>query len=398
MPVRSMRSKEVVMKRLVSGAIAVCLVLALGLFTAVAAFAETSVRFPLLGFTPMPFDASPDLAEQDAVFDVVYETIRVHGNIITHHFDEGVPWQEALEGRSEYHPNVEANIANRLARRLPNQKVYLALTPFAFDRRNLAGNWGAESGEPRTGDWADRDFGDLEVLIAYYHFCRDMIRRFEPDYFNYAIEANRWADETDPDRFGDFWVFATWIYLGLKNEFPDLPVFLSVIVDNDEEFARQRPFTELLLVLSDYVAVSTYPYLQGLADGDPMNLPEDWFARLRDLAPGKPYAVAETGFLAEDLVWQLEQGSFTIPGSSQGQNLYLNLLLNDAVTAEAQFVVWFVPIDYDALWARISGNPEIDPIFAVWRDTGLIDGSFQPRLALFTWDIWLAYSRWLNGF
>ena len=379
--------------------ISMCLAAAaLILVTASEARAQGMVEFPLMGFTPMPFDASADDAEQAAIDDVVYETLSSRGNIIAHHFDEGVPWQAAFEGRTLYHPNIEAAIANRLARTPPDQRIYLALTPLAQDRRSLADNWGAESREPRPGAWAARDFGDFEVLVAYYNFCREMIRRFQPDYFAYAIEANLWADETDPDRFSAFWGFSAWIYQGLKAEFPELPIFLTVVADDDARFARQWPYTATLLGSSDLVAVSSYPYFYPDLAGDPASIPDDWFSRIRDLAPGKPYAVAETGYIAEDLSFPVGPGSVhVVPGDAAWQDQYLQFVMTDAVNASAAFVIWFVSIDYDALWEKISTDPQTPSIFLLWKDTGLIDETFTARPALFTWDVWLAYSRWLNG-
>lgn len=385
------------MSRISLAVLAVCVVHGLGPFPGVEAAAQSERPFPLMGFTPVAYDTSLDAGERALIEDVVYAAIDEHANIIAHHFDEGVPWQEAYEGRP-YHPNVEANIASRLEHTQPNQQVYLALTPLFQDRRSLAKNWGETPHEPRTGAWADRDFGDPEVFQAYYNFCRDMILRFDPDYFAYAIEANLWAKETDPDRFSRFWEFTGRIYRDLKAEFPDLPIFLTVAVSSTEDFVHLRPFTEAVLLNSDFVAVSSYPYFDPWIEGDPAKLPLDWFARIRSLAPGKPYAVAETGYTAESLVVPLEQEPWQWPiaGTPEWQAQYVQFLLNDAATAGAQFVIWFVPIDYDGLWSKIKD--EAPPFYVVWKDNGLIDEALQGRPGLFVWDFWLSYSRLLNGF
>jgi hypothetical protein len=64
--------------------------------------------------------------------------------------DDGIPWQEALEG-APFPASLEHNIQTRIKKTLPSQKVYLALTPLAKMRNELAETWGEQPGEPRTG-------------------------------------------------------------------------------------------------------------------------------------------------------------------------------------------------------------------------------------------------------
>ena len=129
------------MKRTFPAVAAICLAFSLCLFIGQDAAAQSERPFPLMGFTPLAYDTSQDAVERALIEDVVYAAIDEHANIIAHHFDEGVPWQEAFEERP-YHPNVEANIASRLEHTRPDQEVYLALTPLYQDRRSLARNWG----------------------------------------------------------------------------------------------------------------------------------------------------------------------------------------------------------------------------------------------------------------
>ena len=52
-----------------------------------------SSRSFAMGFTPFPWAAT-----QEAV-DWVHQEIRKSGDIVSEHFEEGIPWQEALEGK-----------------------------------------------------------------------------------------------------------------------------------------------------------------------------------------------------------------------------------------------------------------------------------------------------------
>ena len=58
-----------------------------------------STRSFHLGFTPFPYDIS-----QDAI-DYVYARLAANADIVAHHFDEGVPWPEALAGTA-YDQNI----------------------------------------------------------------------------------------------------------------------------------------------------------------------------------------------------------------------------------------------------------------------------------------------------
>jgi predicted GH43/DUF377 family glycosyl hydrolase len=346
-------------------------------------FAFQSCRFPeitdkpYLGFTPLSYD----LPTQPGVEPITYGFLAYHGTLITHHLDDGIPWQESFTGMP-FPDSLEHDIQTRLNNTNATQKIYLAITPLAKFRNELAANWGERPNEPRTGEWADRDFDSPEVKIAYLNYCRRMIRRFNPDYFAYAIEANLWPIE-DPAGFMKMATLLAEIYFALKSEFPDLPIFLSLAVEDDEKFNKRLHYTTGLLNISDYVAVSTYPFAQQSVLGVAANIKSNWFQKIIDLALDKPFAIAETSYLAEDLVFP----HVTIPSDVHEQWDYLEFVLREAVQNNAVFVTWFVPIDYDRLWDKI-GTPE-EEWARTWRDTGLVSENFMPRPALKVWDSYL---------
>ena len=344
---------------------------------------------PYMGFTPQPYD----LPTEPYVEAITYGFLKFHSTLITHHMDAGIPWQEALEGAA-FPASLEANVQGRLKNTLPGQKIYLALTPLAQMRDELAETWGEQQGEPRTGPWADRDFDSPEVKIAYLNYCRRMIHRFDPDYFAYAIEANLWPLE-DPVGFMSMARFLAEVYVTLKSEYPNLPIFLSLIVEDDENFNNRLHYTRGLLNLSDYVAVSTYPFTQPSVLGVAANVGPNWFQKIIDLAPDKPFAIAETTFIAEDL----NIFGVSIPSNVHEQRDYTEFLLRDAVQKQAEFVTWFVPIDYDRLWDKV-GTPESEWA-RTWRDSGLLDENLQPRPALKVWDSYLfgvGDTEWILNF
>ena len=197
-----------------------------------------------------------------------------------------------------------------------------------------------------------------------------MIRTFKPDYFAYGIEVNMLAD-ANPRRFEQFRVLARQVYGTLKAENPKLPIFLTFQIDlYHKHRARQRPVITELLPYSDLIAVSTYPYMEGYS---PQTLPEDWFADVAALDPGKPFAIAETGFIAEESYRNWLSGK-TVEGNEEAQAAYVRLLLRCADRQQARFVVWFFPQDVDEFWRRQT-NPAAKWFVKIWRDSGLVDGS-----------------------
>ncbi|MCP4230875.1 MAG: hypothetical protein GY771_12125 [bacterium] len=146
------------------------------------------------------------------------------------------------------------------------------------------------------------------------------------------------------------------------------------------------------MVYSDYIAVSTYPFwefiLNVTGDSDPDKVvPPDWVSSMADLDPTKPFAVAETGYIAEDLI--LNDYGVYIEGSEEWQARYVEMLFDECTRLDAEFIVWFCIRDYDQFWEYFEGAG-YDEFFKTWRDTGLIDGDGKPRKSLKVWDAELA--------
>lgn len=328
-----------------------------------------------MGVTPWPYDFTAEAQQY------TYETIGAHTDLVAHHFDEGIPWPEALAGEP-YHPSVRGAIDTRVGHLQEVERVYLAITPLSGGRDSLAGYWAEDGSMARPGEWADKDFDDPDVIAAYTNFARYMISRFNPDYMAYGIEVNLLA-EKDPAAFQKYLVLAEQVYQTLKEEYPGLPLFLTIHIETfisnrvgQEEIIRQ------LLPFSDYVAVSSYPFVE---QANPGELPQDWFSQMQDLAPDKPFAVAETGYIAQDLV--LAQYGVEIQGRDEWQADYVRFLFDKANELQAEFVIWFVSRDYDLAWERVKAG--VDEIFKLWRDTGLLDGDGNVRPSLQIWDEWL---------
>ena len=340
--------------------------------------AADSARSFRMGFTPFKYSWIEESQQR------TYALIADHADLIVHHLDGGVPWVEAFEGRP-FADEVEANLADRVKNVRPGQKVFVSATPIDFDRKRLAGYWGAKENMARPGAWKDKGFDDPDVVTAYLNYCRGLIRRFAPDYFAYGIEVNLLA-YNDPVGYAAFVSLARRIYPVLKQEFPRTRILLSFYLEPPTRIVEAKKHIDALLPFTDLFAISTYPYM--VREGPPQRLDQvatDWFEQVRRIAPGKPFAIAETGFIAEPLsvLWK------TVEGTPADQEKYAAWMLSEANRLDAEFVVWFVVADYDELWSVLRWIVLFNPLMKAWKDTGMFDGELDARPALGVWDAWL---------
>ncbi|MBD3174803.1 MAG: hypothetical protein GF320_06470 [Armatimonadia bacterium] len=339
-----------------------------------------------MGFTPWPYDFTLEAVQQ------TYVDITQAGDLICHHLDDGVPWREALDGE-DFPAPVEESLLLRLRATPASHVVYLACTPMGLDRKSLASRWDEESNMERTGEWAEAGFDDPRVIEAYGNWCLRLIERFEPDYFCYGIEVDADLSAEDPSFPGLVALFEA-TYRRVKTAHPELPTFLSFCTQGYGQSAeRRRAVDEALEPYTDLVAISTYPFVGPALGGqraNPEPLPDTWLQDKAAFAPGKPIAVAETGFMAEDLV--METHGVHIEGRPEWQAAYVRKLLRAAQAADAEFVVWFNVRDYDQAWDRLA-EMGLDEVFKTWRDCGLKDGEGAPRPAMKVWGDWLDVPR-----
>jgi len=331
-----------------------------------------------MGFTPFPYDFTNEAVE------FTFANINYHSDMIVHHFDNGIPWEESLND-SKMARNILYDLNNRISRTGADKYIYLAVTPLSTYRDQLAGYWGESENMELPDKWKSKSFSDPDIIKAYLNYCRFMIDKFEPKYFAYGIEVNMLGHH-DPEAFKDYLVLIENTYKSLKPSYPDLPIFLTIQLETfNNNFEKQKSIIESIIPYTDYIAISTYPFGNF---ADPGDIPDNWFSRLYDMAPEKPVAIAETAFLAEDLTLKIFNGN-TIEGNQDYQASYLDLLFNQMAGIDCRFMTWFVIRDYDQLWLSME-EQGVDEIFKSWRDTGLIDEGGNPRLALEYWDKWLS--------
>lgn len=333
-----------------------------------------------MGFTAFPYDITPEAVAQS------YKNQLANGDILLTHFDHGVPWEESLEGLP-FPMEVQTAIDESVANSTPGHKVFLTATATDTDRDKLALYWNdSGSHQPLPDFWKNKSFNSQEVIKAYKNYCHRIIDAIQPDYFAFGIEING-AFLKNTKQYEDYLEFADNIYNSLKASYADIPILLTF---QDQSFNKDNAellqITSELMEYSDMIAVSTYPfwfYEFPKRDANPKLFSNDWLAEMRQVAPGKPFAVSETGYCAENL--KLKDYGVDIKGSSEWQKEYVQKVLVESNRLNADFVIWFIYRDYDLLESKLP-DPTIG--LKIWKDTGLQNGMGVSRPSHGIWNTW----------
>lgn len=322
--------------------------------------------------------------------DSAYSFINSHCNAVSHHFDDGVPYEEVY--RNLILPaSLQNDVAQRKSKTAGGKTVFLSVAPLNLTRREKAAYYReALTADSTKQRWAAYPINHPAVVAAYAAYVNYLIGAFRPAFVNYGVESNEvsWP----PNRFAEYNDFLRQVYARLKAMHPGLPLFVSFMV-TDDPLSLQR--ASQLLPYTDHLALSAYPYVTALstADGitDPSRFPTDYFTRFLNLAPNKPWGFAETGYIAEDL--SVPTYGLDKKGTAAWQDAYLKLVLQLGTDRKAEYLVWFCHRDYDAGNNRLRTLGLYQDVFALWEDTGLTDEAGRTRAAYHRWLEWVKRER-----
>jgi hypothetical protein len=331
-----------------------------------------------LGFTPFPYDISIPAV------NFTYNRIAADADLIAQHFDNGIPWPEALDGKPFSH-NIQDDWRGRKERTPAGHAVYLSVTPINIERTGLAHYRDEQDDMPLPAPWDNYTFDQPEVEQAYLNYVLRAVDEFQPDYLNIGIEVNLLMKNA-PEKWPTYLELHKYIYSELKAKYPDLPIFISLAGHDllegytDADHEKQMQVLNDILPYTDYFALSLYPYFtKYLTD-----YPADMFSKLAALSGGKPIAIAETGFPGQ--TFSIKNPPTTFESSPEKQAKYITDLISAADKDYYVFIVNFIVRDYDQLAKKIGEN---DFVIA-WRDTGLYDEDGHPRPGLELWRAALA--------
>jgi hypothetical protein len=337
---------------------------------------DKDTRSYYLGFTPFPHNVTT-AAVQD-----VYTKLKSDADIIAHHFDDGLPWQESLDGTA-YPANIISDWQFRLANTPASQKKYVAVTPINITRNGLAPNRTNAGSEPLQSPWVNYSFDHPDVKTAYLNYCKRVADFFQPDYFVIGIEVNLLINaDTTLTLWNRFIELHKFVYTEMKKLHPGISIFVSLtgmdLVEGYTEAIHANQLNGLndIKDFSDIFGLSIYPFLSVFLT-EP--LPDNLFNQIFSLT-NKPLAICETGYPAEQ--FSIEGGTFQFNGTPQKQKSYFDKLLQAARSYDTKFIINFVLQDYDSLWTAI-GSP--DDFQKLWRDTGFYDEKGNEREVFGIW-------------
>ncbi|KAA2245700.1 hypothetical protein F0L74_07030 [Chitinophaga agrisoli] len=337
-----------------------------------------------MGVTPWPADFTAQAAVD------AYRFVNDHCDLISHHFDEGIPYEAVLKGLTLPEAFLK-DVAFRKTSTPPGKTVLLSVAPLNSTRHEKAAYYAQEApAKTVISHWNALAFNDPQMVDAYVNYVSFLIEQLEPSFVNYGVESNEmsWA----PDKFAQYKDFLAKVYTRLKNRYPAIPFFVSFIVNDSPQ---SMAYASELLASTDYVALSAYPYIfaKSSAGGntDPALLPSDYFTRYINLAPNKPWGFAETGYAAENL--SIPALSIQRQGTAVWQQQYLDKICQLCQDKGADFVVWFCHQDYNAGNARLRSTGVYQDIFGLWQDTGLKDETAKERPAYQVWLQWMQKAR-----
>lgn len=300
-----------------------------------------------LGFTPFPHEISVEAVQY------TYDRISEDADLIVHHFDNGVPWPEALDGEP-FAQVVQDDWAFRRSLTPETHKVLLTFTPLNFLRDGLAAYRGEQEDMALPQPFDRYGFDHPDVVTAFTAYADRIIAFFEPDFVLFGIEVNLLM-KLRPGLWDSYMVLHRATYRHLKQSYPELPIMVSVtgidLLDGytDANHADQLSALADVAGYTDIIALSLYPYMTRYITHE---IPRSIYDELAVLID-KPLAVSETGYPAQPFT--VDAGDpIQFSGTPELQDSWITLTLDAAAQYKFAFVVNFVLRDYDTLWEQIG--------------------------------------------
>jgi len=350
------------------------MLLSLLLSGAAACAAEADAKRPFrMGFTPWPWDATQSAVEW------TYERIQAHGDIVSFHVEEGVPWNEALSG-APFPAAMQKDIDGRLAKVRKGMPNILQVSALDTGRAGLAGHRGSGINEPLSGPWATYAMNHPSVKAAYANYVERMIGQFRPTHVVIGVEANLLM--RNRKALWEAYVELTCATTRtLKARGIAQPLLVSIDVNpffpewsTPDKAGDQPRVLRDLDACVDGFAISAHPFMTALlAD----TIPADYFSRVFALSR-RWVGISESSYPAQ----VFSNSRLTWNGSESRQREFLDQMLAASSRQGLRFVVWFAVRDFDQLW---TGLLRRDPVSLMWRDTGLYDEAGRARSALGRW-------------
>ena len=342
--------------------------------------ATEATRSFYMGVTPWPADFTETEVNQ------AYNFINNHCDIVSHHFDEGIPYEEAFNN-SSWPAALITDINTRKTRTAAGKKILLSSSALGLTR-NAKAPYSRFSETIATGiknRWEAIPVNNDSVITAYVNYILYLNAAFQPAYINFGVESNELS--WNSAAFAVYKDFISKVYQRLKLVLPSTPLMVSFMVT---ESPVSLSLANELMQYTDYIALSAYPYTHvsssAAGNTDPALFPAGFFTRFIDLDVNKPFCISETGYIAEALV--VPAFSLNKQGNANWQNDYLQMVCDLTNNPRGKFIIWFCSKDYDAANNTLRALGLYQDLFALWEDTGFTDENNKQRPAYSTWLSW----------
>lgn len=281
-----------------------------------------------------------------------------------------VPWQQLLNGTpiDTYIVNNYSVLVNYY--RSKNLKLWIYIDP--------------QNGLDRTSDALElnavnKSIADADMQLLYQQFSVAMDSILHPDHLGLALETNLIRAAAPASIYEGVKKAANTTAALIKIKNPT--VVLSVSVQADFAWGKLGGGT-YRGIAQDFIdfpfmqelGISSYPYFEFTKPGD---IPVNYYSRLIE---GKtiPVFVSEGGWTSSSISTK----DYIITSSPQQQRDYIthHSKLLDEVKAIGIFQLLFTDLDVASLPAGVPDN------IHYFASLGLVDITFQPKVALDAWD------------
>lgn len=327
-----------------------------------------------MGFTPWPYDLTIEAVED------TYDFIHQNATIISHHFNNGVPWDASVNNMT-LPLHLKNDWQGRLDKTKDDMKVFLSLTPINFFRDGLALNW-TENGDnkPLSEEWRSAAFDDQKVIKAYTNYVLRAVEFFKPDFLAVGVEVNILISNV-PKKWDSYLALNRSVYETVKTHHPDLPVFSTVHYEHFrgiESVSKanqklQKSAVTALMKHSDMLVFSTYKY----DFIHPNKITDTYFDGM--LSYNKPMAIAETGAMSKTTF----VAGMPLFSTESNQREFVSVILSQAAKHDFAFVIHWLPIDFDAMLSKLP--KKYSEIVKAWVHSGLVDKKMKKKPA---YDVW----------
>jgi len=333
-----------------------------------------------MGVTPWPADFT------EAELNNAYSFINRHCDMVSHHFDEGIPYEEAFNN-SGWPAGLITEINTRKTKTDVDKKILLSSAALSITRQTKApySRFSESMAAGTKAYWEAMPVNNDSVVTAYVNYIIYLHTAFQSAYINFGVESNELS--WNSAAFALYKDFISKVYQRLKTALPGIPLMVSFMVT---ESPVSLSLANELMPYTDYIALSAYPYTHvsssAAGNTDPALFPASFFTRFIDLDANKPFCFSETGYIAEDLL--VPAFNLNKQGNANWQNTYLQLVCKLTNERKGKFIIWFCHKDYDAGNNTFRNLGVYQDLFALWEDTGLTDENNNQRPAYTTWLSW----------